>query len=383
MKKNISSPNGSQFRNTNQLQQIHQLQNAKKNLAAQVPEIKRETTIGQVKLKTYFAFNHTCFEHKEDLIKQTIAEFNQKLDELIKIIYLTLTLREIHETRKWNNMLCLTDNTKKKPADQGDENSEAPDSLNQSLTSSASKDLDETYSAQSSDKDEHKDANKKILNCNCVWSVMFKLHRLHQTKAQKLHGTVDLLTPSSNSILASQQLQLQQQQQLQQSQQQQSQQQQHQQSQGLKKLQESLINFKIEESNCEDLYVYTKKNEIFLLKLEEVYEASSNANTGTALSSSAPSSQNVNIQNVNTPNQEQSLINSMLNDNSLCVNDSSVEINEKSISASTYAKIQQQQQQQQQNKLSMLSRRPSYGSVQDIDSSAPSVIYRLIVLSFF
>jgi hypothetical protein len=45
-------------------------------------------------------------------------------------------------------------------------------------------------------------------------------------------------------------------------------------SQGLKKLQESLVNFKIEESSkCGDLYVYTRKDEIFLLKLEEIYEA--------------------------------------------------------------------------------------------------------------
>lgn len=43
-------------------------------------------------------------------------------------------------------------------------------------------------------------------------------------------------------------------------------------SQGLKKLQEYLVNFRIEESNSGDLYVYTRKNEIFLLKLEEVYE---------------------------------------------------------------------------------------------------------------
>ncbi len=43
-------------------------------------------------------------------------------------------------------------------------------------------------------------------------------------------------------------------------------------SQGLKKLQEYLVNFRIEESSSGDLYVYTRKNEIFLLRLEEVYE---------------------------------------------------------------------------------------------------------------
>ena len=99
------------------------------------------------------------------------------------------------------------------------------------------------------------------LACNCVWSVKFKLHRLHQT-VQKIHGSTEI-TPSTPSILQQQQMasasSIQQQQFI---------------SQGLKKLQESLVNFKIEESSkCGDLYVYTRKDEIFLLKLEEIYEA--------------------------------------------------------------------------------------------------------------
>ena len=98
------------------------------------------------------------------------------------------------------------------------------------------------------------------LNCDCVWNALFKLHRLHQT-VQKKHGATDL-TPSASLNLPQQQQQLhnaaaQQQQFI---------------SQGLKKLQDSLVNFRIEESNSGDLYVYTKKNEIFLLKLEEVCE---------------------------------------------------------------------------------------------------------------
>jgi hypothetical protein len=360
-----SLPSGNQmqqkYMNSNLLQQ-----NVKKNFPQQFqaqqqqqqqqPEIKRETHIGQMKMKAYFSFNHTGFENKEHLIRKLIADFNQKIDELIKIIYLTLSLREIHETRKWNNLLYLSQSAPKQEKSISTINSDeicGDEILNQSSThslASTSKDLDETFSADF--KEDLNEINKNSLTCNCVWTILFKLHRLHQTKAQKAHGTVDI-TPSTTSILSSLHYQAQQTQQ--------QTMQQQQQSQGLKKLQEALINFKIDEANCEDLYVYTKNNEIYLLKIEEVYDNTNNASTATAITTtinSIPTQSNQKNQNLNDQT-----INNSLNDNSVSVNDSSIEINEKLISAS-FAKIQQQQ------KLNMLSRRPSYGSIQDIDVPA-------------
>ena len=114
------------------------------------------------------------------------------------------------------------------------------------------------------------------LSCACVWSMPFKLHRLHQT-VQKKHGSADL-TPSTPSILQQQHLK----------QKDPQDQQTHFISQGLKKLQESLVNFKIEESTCGDLYVYTRKDEIFLLRLEEVYEIEASNSTNDSPVTSMP-----------------------------------------------------------------------------------------------
>jgi hypothetical protein len=166
------------------------------------------------------------------------------------------------------------------------------------------------------------------LSCNCVWSVKFKLHRLHQT-TQKVHNSAEM-TPSTPSVLL-----LQQQQQQQQQQQPQQQQQQSSSSQGLKKLQESLVNFKIDESSkCGDLYVYTRKDEIFLLKLEEIYEQ-----------------QHMNQTNILSQN-EAFITNT---DNSMAYNDSLIELN------ASYSKQHQQQQ--------LPSRRPSFASINDNETT--------------
>ena len=311
--KNLSSP-------SNQIQPKYSQINSKKNFPQQQqfhqyyqpPEIKRETHIGQIKIKTYFAFNQTCFENNDDLIKKLILEFNLKLDELINAIHLTLALREIHETKKWNNLLLLSENTTKQDVKtlSGEEN--VGEDLNRSITSSNtlnSKDIDDTFSPQSTE--EPNGQNRNSLKCDRVWSILFKLHRLHQTKMIKAHGTAEL-TPSSTSILSSLHHQSQQQQQ----QQQQSQQQTT--SQGLKKLQEFLVNFRIEEASCEDLYVYTKNNEIFLLKLEEVYETNaSSANAASIVSSLDPQANQ-------NPIMDQSVNSSLnANENLQSVNESS------------------------------------------------------------
>lgn len=165
------------------------------------------------------------------------------------------------------------------------------------------------------------------LVCQCVWSVLFKLHRLHQTQ-QKTHDTatggattVTVTQPTSGSSNY-----------------------QTPRSQGLNKLRESLVNFRIEESNCGDLYVYTKldqKEQIYLLKLEEVYGESSTAPVPAAQAPAAhpPSSTHA--------LQSQTMI---FDDNS---NDGlNMDSNEKSTN-------------KQQNRLSALSRRPSYASITD------------------
>jgi len=85
-----------------------------RNVAAAVPinkmvivDVEKETIVNQLKVNIYFSFNQSSFEHNEALIERLIGEFDQELNTLIKSVYLTLTLREIHETRKWNNLLVL------------------------------------------------------------------------------------------------------------------------------------------------------------------------------------------------------------------------------------------------------------------------------------
>lgn len=128
------------------------------------------------------------------------------------------------------------------------------------------------------------------LSCTCVWSILFKLHRLHQT-VQKKHGSSDL----QSSVSFDQQLKQQQQKDQQPQDTLGAYQHQHFISQGLKKLQESLVNFRIEESTCCDLYVYTRKNENFILKLEEIYKIPSQQNTSSTETEIQAKNQNVKL----------------------------------------------------------------------------------------
>jgi len=89
-----------------------------RNVAAAVPinkmvivDVEKETIVNQLKVNIYFSFNQSSFEHNEALIERLIGEFDQELNTLIKSVYLTLTLREIHETRKWNSLLVLRENS--------------------------------------------------------------------------------------------------------------------------------------------------------------------------------------------------------------------------------------------------------------------------------
>ena len=158
----------------------------------------QETTINEIKMRVFFSFNDQDLKVQDDqknTMEQVVNEFDFAINNLVRLCYLKLTLKDINESHKWNNSLVLNED----------------------------KNLSFTESNNS-------------LHCSCVWSVFFKLHRLHQT-LQKVHET--------NSYI----------------------------SQGLSKLRDCLHNFKIYESACADLYVYTKNtSDVFLLKLEEIYD---------------------------------------------------------------------------------------------------------------
>lgn len=69
----------------------------------------QEVITNQLKIKIYFGgFNQSAFEARPNLVDQIVGEFNVELDNLIRLSYLTLTLKDIHENRKWNNLLYLT-----------------------------------------------------------------------------------------------------------------------------------------------------------------------------------------------------------------------------------------------------------------------------------
>ncbi|CAF0823180.1 unnamed protein product [Brachionus calyciflorus] len=158
-------------------------------------QVLQEIIINQAKFKAYFSFNYSELSRHDDskkIVQEIVDNFDVELDRQIRLSYLKIVLKDIDETRKWNNLLHLSDLVE--------------DRIIKDMTTS--------------------------LTCACVWSYNFKLHRLHQT-LQKSHETN------------------------------------HQISQGLNKLRECLNNFKIYESTCGDLYVYTRNDQIFLLKLEE------------------------------------------------------------------------------------------------------------------
>ncbi|RNA30074.1 hypothetical protein BpHYR1_004243 [Brachionus plicatilis] len=232
-----SSPN-SQLKTSLQKQSTNELQ---KLSLPKNSLVYQETNISQLKMSAYFSFNHSDLSVKQDqhaTKKEIVDEFESQMKTLVRLCYLKITLKDINESHKWNNSLVLTE----------DKNLSFSDSLSNSLS------------------------------CSCVWSVYFKLHRLHQT-LQKVHET-------NNYI-----------------------------SQGLSKLRDCLHNFKIYESACADLYVYTKNtNDVFLLKLDEVYDdeerrqssmlsrrpsyASINDSEQTIISSRNTSSQGLKSQNL-------------------------------------------------------------------------------------
>lgn len=141
-----------------------------------------------------------------------------------------------------------------------------------------------------------------------------------------------------------------------------------------------MINFRIDESSdCGDLYVYTKKKQIYLLKLEEIYETTTtttqSVQTGTTPTLST-SQQNQSLLTTANSNNATQMSSVLFDDNSLVVNENSFDLNEKSINASLIKlNNQQQPQQQQSNRLgsttgAMLSRRPSYASISDTSNDA-------------
>lgn len=71
-------------------------------------QVTQEIITNQLKIKTFFGgFNHRGFDSRSGLVDQIVSEFNVELDNLIRLSYLTLTLKEIHESRKWINILQL------------------------------------------------------------------------------------------------------------------------------------------------------------------------------------------------------------------------------------------------------------------------------------
>jgi hypothetical protein len=175
----------------------------------------------QVKIKLYFNFNH--FYCNSDLCSLITRQFFNKIEKIINSVYLKLILKDIDDTRKWNSCLELNDNL-------------------------AAEDID----------DQNLDNSNVQTNfeCDCVWSVSFKLHRLHQSAVHKLQyadGGLDLSAAKQRAGGESTG------------------------SLGLKKLKECLNNFKIDDTPMNnDIYVYKRNNEIYLLTLKEIYSTTEN-----------------------------------------------------------------------------------------------------------
>jgi hypothetical protein len=169
---------------------------------------KQPNQPNQVKIKLYFNFNHFYFNN--DLCNLITKQFFNKIEKIINSVYLKLILKDIDDTRKWNNYLELTDNLSDMTSDSLLDNSNVQTNF----------------------------------ECDCVWSVSFKLHRLHQS-LQKLQYTESLDSAIKHRAEG---------------------------SHGLKKLRECLCNFKIDDTpRNDDIYVYKRNNEIYLLTLREIY----------------------------------------------------------------------------------------------------------------
>lgn len=123
-------------------------------------------------------------------------------------------------------------------------------------------------------------------------------------------------------------------------------------SQGLNKLRESLVNFRIEDApTSKDLYVYTNKEQIYLLKLEEIYETTSGRNPSAGGLQTTSNT-------LSTSQQNQSLLTTVSS----------------SITADSESPMMASDDLGKQAKLasggSALSRRPSHASIND--ASGPS-----------
>jgi hypothetical protein len=320
--------------------------------------IEKTEEINQLQIKVYFNFNFSILQKHQYLIEKLSNEFNNQINDTIQLVYLRLLLKDIHYSNKWNNLLQLKDTlihtnslnysnslstlTKSKiSSDVISSGIATTEVLEKTLLSTQSDNnqekndsslIKDTLSDTLSDKSENKkqisnEIYTRFLTCDSVWSVNFKLHRYHQT-LQKIHTKKSTL--STNSLSMSQQQQ--------QQQQQQSIPQASYISHGLKKLQECkyLANFKIEDSDCGDLYVYTHQTEIFILKLEEIYE------TTTRNSTTPHHNSNTNISSSQQQNQQ------------ITNNDTSTSMNLQGSTGRTPS-------------TSLLSRRPSYASMNEHD----------------
>ena len=231
-----------------------QQQLAQNQARRQIQDQRVETDL--MRIKIYYSFDHSTFQNREDLIESLILEFNRELDKITKSVYLTLTLKEIELSKNWNNFLVLKDNCNENYLNNSFGNENADENLNETINTVRNQGV------------------QGNLSCNCVWSILFKLHRLQQTISKDKQPNAQISLPQQKS--GSQKMV-------------QSPAQQLHVSEGLIKLRETLHNFKIFEAACDDLYFYTtNKNEIFLLKLEEVYDGHHNTPQSILINESNP-----------------------------------------------------------------------------------------------
>ena len=69
--------------------------------------VSEELAINKFLIKSYFAFNHLKFQFDQSLINRIKSEFKSEINGIVNLTYLALVLKEIHDTRKWNNLLKL------------------------------------------------------------------------------------------------------------------------------------------------------------------------------------------------------------------------------------------------------------------------------------
>ena len=188
--KTSSSPRGAAFSMDNyKRQRFPRQQSQQQKSQLQQQQQQQQIALNNMKIEIYFIFNHFTFS--DESIKTISNAFFDKLEYLINSVYLKLILKNIDDTKKWNNYLQLTNDY-----------------------------LISNFHFQ------------KPVQTPCVWSYMFKLHRLQQLP----HCNI------SNSAT----------------------------SFGLQKLKEYLQNFKIDDTSHGDTYVYELQKDMYLLTLHEI-----------------------------------------------------------------------------------------------------------------